>query len=63
VRSEKDGGGWLVQGIKPVSAKIILLNSRVPAVSAVEKWFQDTLLRYVHSCLYRHFFKMIISKR
>ena len=51
VGSKEDGGAvWLVKGIKPLNARSILLESRVAAASAIDKWFQDTLRRWVFVC-------------
>ncbi len=51
VGSKEDGGAsWLVKGIKPLNARSILLDLRVAASSAIDKWFQDTLRRCVFVC-------------
>lgn len=51
VGSKEDGGAaWSVKGIKPWNARSILLDSRVAAASAIDKWFQDTLRRWVFVC-------------
>ncbi len=48
VRSDKDGGAWLVKGVQPVNARCILLNTQVVA-GAIDKWLKDTLNMYVRA--------------
>ena len=45
-RSDGDGGVWLVKGVTPVNSRSIPLNSRVVVSSAIDKWFQETLMRW-----------------
>jgi hypothetical protein len=51
VRSEKDGGAWLVKGVQPVNARCILLNTQVVA-GAMDKWLKDTLIMCVCALLF-----------